>query len=98
MFFYKNMNFLCLLSSQRIWAFSHFTRQKNGKYGHSINNIIWTGLEIKQKILAAKSTSERIDLIEAFLFNRLTDTKTIDQIIKSTVDTILTARGKIVVD
>lgn len=56
------------------------------------------GLEIEQKILAANSTSERIGLIETFLFNRLTDTKTIDQIVKSTVDTILTANGLLSVD
>lgn len=53
------------------------------------------GKEIELKILRAKSTSERIDLIETFLFSRLTDTKTIDDIVKSTVETILTANGQL---
>lgn len=56
------------------------------------------GTEIEQKILSADSTSERIQLIETFLFNRLTDTRTIDHIVKSTVETILTANGQLSVD
>ncbi|MGB1242623.1 MAG: DUF6597 domain-containing transcriptional factor [Chitinophagales bacterium] len=56
------------------------------------------GEEIGLKILNASSTSERISLIEAFLFKRLTNTKTIDHIVKSTVETILTANGQFSVD
>lgn len=56
------------------------------------------GQEIGQMILNANSTSERINLIETFLLNRLTDTQTIDHIVKSTVETILTANGQISVD
>jgi AraC-like DNA-binding protein len=56
------------------------------------------GQEIGQQILNANSTSERIKLIEKFLLNRLTDIKTIDRIIKSTVETIMTANGQIPVD
>jgi AraC-like DNA-binding protein len=56
------------------------------------------GKEIGQKILNANSTSERIEIIETFLFNRLTDTKTIDHIVKSTVETILTVNGQFSVD
>ena len=52
------------------------------------------GIEIGQKILNANSTSERIFLIEAFLFKKLANTKTIDEIVKSTVETILTANGQ----
>lgn len=56
------------------------------------------GIDIEQKILAATSTSERIQLIEAFLLHRLTDIKTIDRIVKSTVDMILTANGQLSVE
>jgi AraC-like DNA-binding protein len=56
------------------------------------------GEEIEQRILHASTTSERINLIETFLFNRLTDTETVDQIVKSTIETILTANGQLSVD
>lgn len=56
------------------------------------------GQEIEQTILQAASTSERIELIEAFLLSRLTNTGIIDRIIKSTVETILTANGQLSVD
>lgn len=56
------------------------------------------GSEIEQQILNASTTSERISLIETFLFNRLTNTETVDQIVKSTVETILTAKGQLSVN
>lgn len=56
------------------------------------------GEAISQKILHARSTSERIQFIETFLSDRLTDAHTIDNIVKSTVDTILTANGQLSVD
>lgn len=59
-----------------------------GKHGH----------EIEQKILNAKSTSDRIKLIEIFLLKRLTDTETIDRIVQSTVETILSANGQLTVE
>ena len=56
------------------------------------------GQEIGANILKAKSTSERIELIEIFLLNRLTDRKNIDDIVKSTVEAILTANGQLSVN
>lgn len=56
------------------------------------------GQEIEQRILTTTSTSERIKLIETFLLKRLTDTETVDRIVKSTVETILTANGQLSVD
>lgn len=56
------------------------------------------GQEIAQNILTANSTSERIDLIETFLFYLLTDTETIDHFVKSTVETILIANGQLSVN
>ncbi len=56
------------------------------------------GLEIEEKILNVNSTSERIKLIETFLFSHLTEIQTINRIVKSTVETILTANGQLSVD
>lgn len=56
------------------------------------------GQEIGQQILNTNSTSERIKLVEKFLLDRLTDIATIDRIVKSTVETIITANGQIPVD
>lgn len=56
------------------------------------------GQEIEQQVLNANSTSERRKLIEIFLLNRLTDIETIDRIVKSTVETIVTANGQLSVD
>lgn len=56
------------------------------------------GQEIEGKILTANATSERIKLIEIFLLNRLTNIETIDRIVKSTVETILTANGQLSID
>ncbi|MFK7971055.1 MAG: DUF6597 domain-containing transcriptional factor [Bacteroidia bacterium] len=56
------------------------------------------GASLGQKILDAGSTSERISLVESFLFERLAQTDTVDQIVQSTVETILTANGQFSVD
>jgi len=56
------------------------------------------GQEIEQAILKANSTTERIKLIETFLLNRLPNTETVDRIVKSTVETILTANGQLSID
>lgn len=56
------------------------------------------GLEIENKILNAPTTSERIRLIEAFLMYRLKDTGMIDHIVRSTIDTIITANGQLPVN
>ncbi|RIV20065.1 AraC family transcriptional regulator [Fibrisoma montanum] len=56
------------------------------------------GLEIEQKILNASSTSERINYIETFLVNRLTNAEVVDRIVISTVETILTANGQLSVN
>lgn len=56
------------------------------------------GQEIKQQIINANSTSERITHIEKFLLDRLTDIKIIDRIVRSTVETIITANGQLPVD
>lgn len=51
--------------------------------------------EIEENILKAKSSEERIKLIETFLTKQLESKKAIDRIVKSTVRTILTANGQL---
>lgn len=53
------------------------------------------GQELASSILNAHTTDERISIIEEFLFKRLTDSKTIDKVVKSTIDIILTLNGQI---
>jgi AraC-like DNA-binding protein len=56
------------------------------------------GQEIETKMSEAGATAERIKLIEAFLFSRLTDNRYVDNIIKSVVETIVTANGQLSID
>lgn len=56
------------------------------------------GKQLEQKILTANSTSERITSVEAFLLGRLTQMETIDRLVKSTVEIILTANGQLSVE
>lgn len=53
------------------------------------------GTKIESSILNAGTASEKISLIETFLIQRLADTATIDRIVQSTVETILTANGQL---
>lgn len=65
----------------------------------SLQNIFAKdGLDIENKILNASLTSERILLIESFLLKKLANIKTVDTIVKDTVETILTANGQVSVD
>lgn len=50
---------------------------------------------LEQKIVQAKDTKERIEIIEAFLLNRLKNKITIDNIVKTTIDTILLTGGSV---
>lgn len=52
-----------------------------------------SALEFEQKIIQADDTDERIKIAEAFLFNTLSSKLTIDNIVKSTVDTLLSTKG-----
>lgn len=54
--------------------------------------------EVEQSILSANSTSDRIKHVETFLISRLTDSETVDRLVKSTVETILTANGQLSID
>ena len=51
-----------------------------------------------QRMLAAGTTDERIHLVETFLLDHLGNTATVDQIVSSTIDIILTAGGQLSVD
>lgn len=52
------------------------------------------GEETGERILNAKSTSERIEIIETFLLNQLTVKQNIDNIVTSTINTIISVNGK----
>lgn len=56
------------------------------------------GKEIEQNILNAHTALERIKLIEIFLLSRLTEVATIDYVVKSTLDTILSASGQLTIN
>ena len=56
------------------------------------------GLKIEKKMLNAKSTLERVKQFEIFLLSRLPNVETVDRIVKSIVETILTANGQLSVN
>lgn len=56
------------------------------------------GQDLEEKVLTTSSTLERIEIIETFLLERLTHKETVDRIVKSVVETILTANGQLSVD
>ena len=56
------------------------------------------GCDIEEKILGANSVKERIYLIETFLLKKLTRSETIDHIVRSTVDTIMTGNGQLSIE
>lgn len=49
--------------------------------------------ELEQKIIQATDTNERIAIIEKFLLEKFSNQRTIDSIVKLTVDAILATRG-----
>jgi hypothetical protein len=50
-------------------------------------------IELEQTIIQAANTKERIEIISSFLLNQLSHQSTIDQIVKTTVDALLTTNG-----
>jgi AraC-like DNA-binding protein len=52
-----------------------------------------TSKELGQKVMQAAGTQERIAIVEDFLLNKLNKKATIDNIVKTTIDTILLTKG-----
>jgi Helix-turn-helix domain len=52
-----------------------------------------TAKRLSQKIMDSKTTSERIGIIEGFLFDRLNDDAIIDTIVKITIDSMFLSKG-----
>lgn len=50
---------------------------------------------LEQKIIQAKDTGERIEIMEAFLLDKLNNKSTIDNIVKTTIDAILSSGGSV---
>jgi AraC-like DNA-binding protein len=48
---------------------------------------------LRQKIIQATDTKKRIAIVETFLLEKLNDQTTIDNIVKTTIDTILLTKG-----
>jgi AraC-like DNA-binding protein len=53
------------------------------------------GQEIEQNILSTNSTTARTTCIETFLLEQFAEPENMDRIIKSTIETILTANGQL---
>jgi AraC-like DNA-binding protein len=51
--------------------------------------------DLEKKIIEARDTGNRIRIIETFLISKLTNKNTIDQIVTSTIDILLSTKGKI---
>lgn len=49
--------------------------------------------ELEQKITRATNTQERIEIIEAFLLDRLNQSTTIEHLVKTTVDSLIETNG-----
>lgn len=49
--------------------------------------------DLEQKIIRAADTQQRIEIIEHFLLTKLNDQSTIDNIVKTTIDTLLSTNG-----
>lgn len=56
------------------------------------------GRQLEADILNAKNTDERIVIIEKFLLDRISNASTIDKIVDSVVETILTANGQVTIN
>lgn len=50
--------------------------------------------ELEQRIIHAANTQERIEIIETFLLNKLNEETTIESIVKTTVDTLISTKGR----
>lgn len=48
---------------------------------------------LEQKIIKATNTQERIEIVEAFLFDKLNEKQTLDNIVKTTLDALLSTKG-----
>lgn len=53
---------------------------------------------VEMQVLAAGSTEERIECVEAFLTARMLDERTTDYVVRAAVETILTANGQLPID
>jgi hypothetical protein len=49
--------------------------------------------QLSHEVIQAKTVNERIEIIERFLFSRLRDKATIDNIVKSTIDAMFLSNG-----
>lgn len=56
------------------------------------------GVELEAAVLACSKAEERIAVVEEFFLQKLTDTDTIDRMVKDTVEIILSANGQLSIE
>lgn len=56
------------------------------------------GLQLEKDVLEAKSSEEKIKLIETFLQNRLVTPESVDRVARSSVEAIMSLNGQVTVD
>jgi AraC-like DNA-binding protein len=54
--------------------------------------------ELEEKIIQAADTQQRIEIIEHFLLQKLNEQTTIDNIVKTTVDMLLSSKGSLTIN
>lgn len=52
-----------------------------------------TAKKLEQEIIQATDAKQRIEIIEFFLLNKLSEQVTVDNIVRKTIDTLLTSKG-----
>ena len=72
-----------------------YSSWKFGGRWNSNRKSVWRSSckRVEQKIIQATSVQERIEIIEAFLLSKLNQGKTIENLVKTTVDTLLATNG-----
>ncbi len=75
--------------------FTHLSLKELGNKETPLNKLFGEvkAKQLSHEIIQASTTNERIDIIESFLFNTLNDKATIDNIVKSTIDTMFLTNG-----
>jgi AraC-like DNA-binding protein len=61
----------------------------------SIKKVFGTdgGSKLEEQILSAKNTQERITVIETFLLNKLQEEETVENLVKNTIDALMSSNG-----
>lgn len=78
------------------YGFANFVKEPISKLANKetpISELFDGANALEQKIINAKDTRQRIEIIEAFFISILVEKTTVDGIVKSTVDALLSTNG-----